>query len=213
MRTAFLYVLLVTAAAGQTASRPFSHELHLKLQPKCEGCHQKAPQSTEITDNLLPDPKVCLTCHQNVRIQAPVRTWTLARFPHKTHVALGNFAPVIAAAIDSGAYLSKPGDLRQQLNVTNNCLACHHGMDHNQGPVTRANFPQMAECLVCHNKVDAPFSCETCHMNTTPQLTAKLKPADHVPGFLDLHNRKDAKLDKESCAVCHGRKFTCLGCH
>jgi hypothetical protein len=57
--------------------------------------------------------------------------------------------------------------------------------------------------------VEPPYSCEFCH----PQ-DAQLKPADiHPLNILDTHTKKNAIVDKESCAVCHGRKFTCLGCH
>ena len=66
----------------------------------------------------------------------------------------------------------------------------------------------MADCLVCHNKVDPPFSCGFCHVEG-----ANLKPASHAANFLESHSRKDANLDLKTCAVCHGRKFTCLGCH
>jgi hypothetical protein len=40
-----------------------------------------------------------------------------------------------------------------------------------------------------------------------------LKPANHTADFLDSHSRKQTVLDKATCAVCHGRRFTCLGCH
>ncbi|MGH2374954.1 MAG: hypothetical protein ACRD96_25935, partial [Bryobacteraceae bacterium] len=66
----------------------------------------------------------------------------------------------------------------------------------------------MADCLVCHSKVDPPFSCEFCH-----DSKAALKPASHVPDFLDSHHAKNAAVDRTTCAVCHARKFTCQGCH
>ena len=69
-------------------------------------------------------------------------------------------------------------------------------------------YMQAADCLVCHNQVDPPDSCEFCHPRG-----AQLKPANHVPGFLDSHTNKNSGLDLQTCAVCHGRKFTCLGCH
>jgi hypothetical protein len=131
----------------------------------------------------------------------------LKEFSHKTHLALGNIAPVIAAAIDKGTYLSPPVDIRRFLNTTNPCEACHRGLGESQ-KVSRANMPRMADCLVCHNKVDPPDSCAFCHSQN-----AQLKPANHTADFLDSHTKKNAKFDKQSCAVCHGRKFTCLGCH
>jgi hypothetical protein len=131
----------------------------------------------------------------------------LKAFSHKKHLALGNIAPVIARAIDKGTYLSPPGNLRGQLNTTNPCEACHRGLGQSD-QITRANMPQMADCLVCHDQVDPPFSCSFCHTSE-----AKLKPATHTPDFLDSHPKSLASLGKETCDVCHGRKFRCLGCH
>ena len=71
-----------------------------------------------------------------------------------------------------------------------------------------ANMPQMADCIVCHNTIDPPDSCAFCHPKG-----AQLKPASHVAGFLDTHTNKNQNLDLKSCAVCHGKTFTCLGCH
>jgi hypothetical protein len=61
--------------------------------------------------------------------------------------------------------------------------------------------------LVCHNKIELPFSCEQCH-----GTNAKLRPADHPPEYLESHSRPNAKFDKTTCAVCHGRRFRCSGC-
>jgi len=66
----------------------------------------------------------------------------------------------------------------------------------------------MADCLVCHNDIDPPYSCEFCHAKE-----AALKPASHAPDFLDTHTTGKLNLDKTTCAVCHGRRFHCLGCH
>jgi hypothetical protein len=74
--------------------------------------------------------------------------------------------------------------------------------------VSIAAFPRMADCLVCHNQIDPPFSCVKCH-----DEGANLKPASHTPDFLDRHTKKGTIQERETCAVCHGRQFTCLGCH
>ena len=202
-----LLILLAGAAAAQTPP-PFSHELHLKLPAKlaCVACHASVQNSTRLEDNNLPPLAICLGCHKEAKIGEPRKT-ILARFDHKKHLALGNIAPVIGAAIDSKNYLGVTGDIRRHLNSANQCAACHRGMEESVAPA-RADLPQMADCLVCHNKIDNPFSCEFCHAKG-----AALKPASHAPDFLDTHTRKDAKYDKESCAICHGRKFQCLGCH
>jgi hypothetical protein len=192
----------LTASGAQ-----FSHRVHLKLKVGCVTCHTAVSTSTSANDNLLPRKDVSLSCHQEATVRdTPTRTM-VAKFNHQLHLKLGNIAPVIAAAIDKGDYLSAPGGIRAQLNTKNQCEACHRGMEQSNA-VSKANFPQMADCLVCHNQIELPFSCEKCHI-PGPQL----KPASHVAGFFDSHSSPNAKLDKQSCMVCHGRKFHCQGCH
>lgn len=169
-------------------------------------------KSKRVEDNNLPDKAVCLPCHKSAIVmkqaaRKPAAT-LLAHFDHEMHLKLGNIAPVIAAAIDSKQYLSPAaGEIRRHLNTANPCVACHRGLEESDA-VTHSALPQMADCLVCHNKIDPPFSCEFCHSKN-----ANLKPASHTPDYLDTHTRKNAIPDKASCAICHGRRFTCLGCH
>src|SRR5438445_10580453 len=103
-------ILAVFAMWGAAANAaPFSHKLHLQLNPDCNSCHTAAASSTKPQDNLLPDKAVCLTCHPSVEIPAPPTT-NLAHFSHQQHLKMGNVAPVIAAAIDNKSYLQPPGD-------------------------------------------------------------------------------------------------------
>jgi predicted CXXCH cytochrome family protein len=198
-----MFALCVAPAEGEPS---FSHRLHLKLKLECTGCHAAAAKSTSASDNLLPKKEVCLGCHKEVTISPPPVT-PVARFSHAQHLRLGNIAPLLARAVDAKTYLSPPGDTRAHLNGTNPCTACHRGLEESD-VVSKAALPRMADCLVCHTNVDPPDSCEFCHARGMA-----LKPANHTPDFLDSHNRKSTVLDKASCAVCHGRKFTCLGCH
>ena len=131
----------------------------------------------------------------------------LKAFSHKKHLALPNIAPVIVRAIDKGTYLSPPGNLKALLANATQCEACHRGLRESE-EVTRDNMPKMADCLVCHDQIEPPFSCATCHPKD-----AKLKPATHTADFLDTHPKFVKTLEKGSCAICHGQKFKCLGCH
>ena len=200
----------------------FSHRNHLaRGATQCEACHASALSSVAAQDNHRPEEKTCLVCHDGaqarkectvchrnpqkaVAVQFPVRSF---RFNHKLHLSLGNVAPVLASAVDSGRYLSPPGDLRRFLNTDNSCLACHRGVTETD-LATEAHLPRMADCLVCHTRIDPPFSCAYCH---TPETV--LKPASHTSGFTDSHSSRLAVPDKSSCKVCHGVKFTCMGCH
>lgn len=149
-------------------------------------------------DNNLPPVTACAGCHQDAIVPKPPVT-LLARFNHQKHVAMGDLAPVIRAAIQSKMYFGP------SVNVESNCGACHRGMAVSAA-VSKVNLPHMADCLVCHTEIDPPFSCEFCHAKG-----AKLKPVSHVTDFVDTHSRKI--VEKVGCAICHGRKFTCLGCH
>lgn len=200
-------VLFGLISAAAIAAQPFSHRVHLAAKLDCVTCHPAAAASTLLTDNLLPKPDVCLRCHKTAEIGARTPT-RLARFNHQLHLKLGNLAPVIAAAIDSKAYLGPAGpEMRAELNTKNACEACHRGLE-SSGPADRSALPQMADCLVCHNKIEPPYSCEFCHAKD-----ASLKPVRHTPDFLDTHATGKLGLDKTTCAVCHGRRFRCLGCH
>jgi len=184
-------VLLCLPLLGQ--QEQFSHKEALEKKLECLTCHAQQKQSTTLSDK-----------HKGK---------ILKDFSHLQHVSLGNLAPVIAGAIDRKQYLGSPNKidllkLRADLITDNACQACHRGLQTSVGPLTKANFPHMEDCLVCHNKVDAPFSCTQCH---TP--TMNLKPSNHAPDFLDRHTNGKPDFDKTTCAACHGKRFTCLGCH
>ena len=197
----------VLTGRAMAADPPFSHKLHLKVIPNCARCHTAVGTSAQVTDNLRPAAAVCVKCHpQGVTIPEPEHT-AVATFSHAQHMKLGNVSKVIAGAIDRKTYLSPPGDIRRHLDTQNPCGACHRGLEESDA-VSHAALPNMADCLVCHSKIDPPDSCSKCHAKSM-----ELKPASHVEGFFSEHSSGKLNLDKTSCAVCHGKRFTCLGCH
>jgi hypothetical protein len=125
------------------------------------------------------------------------------KFSHAVHAKLGDVSPILKAARKSGAHLRPEG-----AEPGIGCQACHAGVTEDQ---PKRGLAMMGDCLVCHPKTDPPFSCAFCHSGDKELL----KPASHSPDFLDKHTAGLAKLNlsKPDCAVCHGRKFTCLGCH
>lgn len=209
---AFLISASLALAASAGAAPPFSHRLHLEqAHAKCLDCHAAAAQSTSSSDNLLPLEKTCLKCHRDTAaIRAalsrpepqPKRNF---RFSHKQHLDFGDLGPAIADAIEKGQYLSPARPAVADLKTGNVCAACHRGVNR-VDVATAANLPRMADCLTCHNTIDPPDSCQFCHTKD-----AVLKPVSHTPDFIDAHTNK--KFDKASCAVCHGVRFTCMGCH
>jgi hypothetical protein len=188
-------VIAVAACwAATVAAQTFAHQEALAgTKGSCQPCHAPVLKLTEVSKK-----------------ERPVK-WI--RFNHELHLKLGNPAPVLLNAIETKAYLpglgADPDKLKPHLEAASTaCAACHRGMAAVSGKLAKENYPHMSDCLVCHNKIDNPFSCEKCHVEEPRDL----RPASHAaPGFADGHSAKT--VAKAECAVCHGRKFTCLGCH
>ena len=207
-------LLIIALAGGLWAAphRPFSHKYHLSQVPACEQCHTDAAASTQASDNLLPLAGACARCHDEVQIKEP-RKLNVQKFNHAKHLELGKkLAPAILAAIENKTYLAPAGNRASYLKTDNPCAVCHLGIETSENidarPEGKAHFPQMADCLVCHDQIDPPKSCKLCHGDD-----ANLKPASHTKDFEERHADPKAKIDKTGCAVCHGRKITCGECH
>jgi hypothetical protein len=206
-KVTFLF-LLSLCLAGAAPKRPFSHKYHLTQVASCQPCHTDAEKSTQAEDNLLPMDSNCVTCHDEVHIKQP-RATRIARFSHAQHVKV-NPGPLIAAAMKSGTWLGPPVQRPAEVNVNNVCLACHHDIDKSENIIDAdglKHYPRMADCLVCHTKINPPESCKQCHAAAT-----QFRPADHTAAFVDAHAEK-GKIDKSTCAPCHGRSVTCKECH
>lgn len=145
----------------------------------------KAEGSSKAEDNLLPHESDCARCHDEVHIKEPRKT-LVAKFPHATH------AKVVAKG---------------------ECLGCHHSIDKSENISEsdgKRHFPRMEECMACHSSsINPPESCKQCH----DEKSMTFRPASHSAEWVDKHGDKNANIDKASCAVCHGKRFTCKGCH
>ena len=194
-------LLLACPAGGQ-----FSHRSHLAKKIECVVCHAAAPRAAAASENLLPTAETCVSCHPGMKATVKeVRRLTVTKFNHQLHVKLGpTIAPLVEQAVAARTYLGPPEAAARERR-RHACTGCHTGLDTSDA-VTETVFPHMADCLVCHNRIDPPFSCEKCH-DPSPAL----KPASHTSEWVDVHSAR--KITKTSCAVCHGRRFTCLGCH
>ncbi len=207
--------LLAVVVCLAAAEFPFSHRLHLERGASCLDCHPSAKTSRETADVNLPQGKECSVCHDGAQASvvdaSPLSAWKTGersfRFNHAFHLQLGNLAPVLAVALDEGTYLGKVGDLRAHLTTGDPCQACHRGLNA-ADLATSVHLPQMSDCLVCHSEIDNPYSCEKCHLEA-----AQLKPGDHTLEFIDQHATGKLDLDHASCLPCHGRNFSCKGCH
>ncbi|HRJ17662.1 MAG TPA: hypothetical protein PLF84_01420 [Bryobacteraceae bacterium] len=208
-KVVFLSLTFALMPGAAQLQQPFSHKLHLKQVAGCEPCHTNAAKSTKAEDNLLPFETECVNCHHDIHIKEPRKT-TVHQFNHELHQGV-NPGPIIAAAIKSKTWLGTAKEMPKAVNTSNACVACHHDIEESDAiteATGKAHYPRMADCLTCHNQINPPESCKTCHDPGT-----KFRPADHTPEFVDSHAREGAIADKAACQSCHGRKFTCKGCH
>ena len=186
--------------------------MHLKLIAKCADCHTAAASSKSVADDLRPSAQACVRCHQNEDKTAgrvDLRARKIAKFDHSLHAKLGNIASVLVAAIDQRKYLSDSTGLRAQLVAAKqNCEGCHRGLRVSDAQPKAEHLPHMSDCLVCHNRIDPPDTCVQCH---TPEQAKR--PANHTPDFHSSHSGRNLGLDIGTCAACHGRSFSCQGCH
>lgn len=107
--------------------------------------------------------------------------------------------------------ISASGDLliphKQHVKLRNlQCVNCHRYLVHYKNPEGK-NTPSMTICYKCHNGVQAPKDCKTCH-------TKKSFPDSHkAADWYEVHGGL-AKSQGKECAKCHGwtPKY-CEECH
>ena len=198
---------------GKKYPEAFSHQLHIiDNDMECTDCHTRVTESLSAYDDNRPDEDVCFSCHEDTLFSnaGPLRLFEnptrIVIFNHNVHVNLDSIGIVLKMAVSSGKYLGIPPDLPAEFDSENACSSCHRGMNKADFS-TEDNLPVMSDCLVCHSEVDPPFSCKTCHSSDV-----RLTPLSHTETWIDDHT--EMKHEKpNSCEPCHGRSFTCRGCH
>ena len=74
------------------------------------------------------------------------------KFSHAFHAKLGDISPLLKAAREKGTHLRPEGPA-----PGSGCQACHAGLA--ESDQKRRGLALMADCLVCHSKIEVPFSC------------------------------------------------------
>jgi hypothetical protein len=195
----------------------FSHKKHLAKNIECDFCHEKAPGSKQSADNLIPNEDVCSTCHPIDR-ENPTK--------------ISKSATACAFCHPSGSderVVIRPPNLRFDHSVhVGKGVPCTHCHDMGKVDVaTRAQLPEMAVCLACHDSGRGQFHaasrCSTCHL-TQPDNTLKqvfpsgvLRPSGKLRGdahTIDFrtHHKEVAANDEKYCQSCHRQDF-CQACH
>ncbi|MFA3782386.1 cytochrome c3 family protein [Melioribacteraceae bacterium 4301-Me] len=171
----------------------FSHKVHLDASVNCADCHTKVPESTSLSDKLLPDMETCGQCHdvqdekncnmchyENVQEPLIQKTATVI-FNHKFHI----------------------GELKVE------CTTCHKGLDKvNYAFESTETTPSMSTCYSCHNNTTvATNNCETCHTSTV-----NLIPQDHKEVSFLANHKFASNSPNAQCQMCHNNDF-CESCH
>ncbi len=169
----------------------FSHKTHSE-DADCTDCHSSVPESTSLTDHLLPthedcggchdveDKDECSTCHYENVYEPLVQTESKLIFNHKEH-----------------------------LNRDLNCSDCHKDFKAiDYSTEAEQKVPPMEFCVTCHSPEEiAPNFCENCHIST-----ANLIPQSHItPDFKREHKFLATSIDS-NCMMCHDNS-TCQECH
>lgn len=106
------------------------------------------------------------------------------------------------SAVVDGVTLARGIRMRHSdvLQVGYACTDCHNTAGHG-AKVRRARYPQMSQCIVCHDGKKAPSACVTCH--STDVGKASRKPTDVYV---------KAQVPTDTCRGCHPMK-KCIACH
>jgi hypothetical protein len=188
--------------ASQRTDPPFSHPVHERLFPVCEGCHIGVLSGA--ADQVYPTPLDCGRCHDGLRVKRvewdppPARTSNL-RFLHAAH------QEVLAGAGQTANCQTchAAGGVRARMSVgaapPTHCLQCH-------AHAAETHLAGSVDCSRCHVPLSQAEGIPAARVARFP------RPASHEdPDFLSRH-APDSPLRQASCGICHARE-TCERCH
>jgi len=207
----------------ETKEIVFSHEKHDYMNVGCQDCHTQAAESTSAKEDILPQMKACLTCHDDQT--APRKQCSVC------HV---ESSPVNATHKPDWEY--RHGLESKAAN--SNCLVCHSEdtciechqdkkpKDHNNTwrRITHGGEAawNRSRCMVCHQE----DFCDRCHRSTLPRSH---KTGAWNSGVAPVHcSQCHFPSGSVGCGVCHESAphssaipsphppysgFTCEACH
>ena len=186
------------------APHPPAAEAHL-----CNVCHAGALKSTQATDNLLPNPAVCAAAIKTQNRSRLPRVYTCRNSTTPCTRSSVTSAPTIAKAVDSGAYLGKPADVHRPDLNTYKCL-CRLPSRAWIAPTKSATRISRTWRIV--SSATTKSTLRSVAKSVTSSSRRSSLPPTRTTGSIATRRRRCPRIC-QSCAVCHGRRFTCLGCH
>lgn len=153
-----MWILLLACLAAQEAPKPvppaqpipYSHKKHLAMGLKCQNCHTN-PDPGEMMG--IPEPKVCMGCHQSVKTDSP-HIQKLTSFAKE-----GKELPWVRVyQIPSYVFFSH----KAHIDSGQKCETCH-GPVPTREALWKETDISMGGCMDCHRKNKANTSCTFCH--------------------------------------------------
>jgi hypothetical protein len=141
------------AAKSSTVEQPipFSHQLHLRFDTKCQECHPNPDPGDRMT---LPAASKCMECHRTIGKGKPA-IQKLAEFDRSKQTI-----PWVRVYVVSGWVF---WNHRAHLEAGMKCDSCHGEVSNMEVLKRATNVTTMAGCVDCHRKNDANTGCQYCH--------------------------------------------------
>lgn len=187
----------------------FNHQLHLQMNINCEQCHANIKSSSNPNIENLPDMKVCLTCHDNIKASKDCTTC------HSSGLMIADIHPIDWLYKHELKASSDQEWCAQCHDIQSDCTSCHRG-DNLTGSIHDLNYffthglDASSNNLTCQKCHDNKNFCVTCHEQNMRM------PLNHSKVNWLLNHGLEAKQDVENCAACHeSSDLTCsrAGCH
>lgn len=199
----------------------FNHGQHLGLGLSCQRCHTEIDDSTRAADFNFPTGATCDECHgeQHPRPRGEPKRCSVC------HTSVDE-----AGRVTAGLRAPRPQlqfNHKMHAKAGSACEDCHGDMSKVR-LATSLQLPREADCLGCHDGVQATQRCGACHPTTAGGIVATrarddralpaLVPrgqsawgAEHDLAFVEDH-AGIAKANPRLCEACHDETF-CTDCH
>jgi len=191
-------------------SQKFSHKLHSENEVVCSECHKQVENKDEVISGLhLPVMSDCMQCHE---------TPDEIDGCYSCHTQDEELKPIDHVAswdAEHGIYSESEPNNCSDCHTKSYCIDCHQGensLSQTHKPdfiITHAMSFKLreTECRTCHENINYCIECHT--------QFSYVVPINHsLESWKGILHAEEARMDYESCAVCHvSGDETCAECH
>ena len=195
----------------------FATGRYLERPSTCAQCHSD-PKYADSVEQSPHQGVECAECHHQTGVTGQARDFaTYVRWVG-TYVGERKEPTVEAGSVGNGPCLGCHDEIRAGsvvrggirvrhsdfLDAGWSCRECHNSTGH-PDVVIEPSTPTMEKCLPCHDGVNAPSDCDTCH---TEEVGTPSYQPDELPKV--VLEGADAE---QSCYQCHDAATECTFCH